>query len=33
LEKAGFDKLIGDENICSNINDALERSSKFILNS
>ena len=33
LRKAGFDKLIGDENICSNINKALERSSKFILNS
>jgi len=33
LEKAGFDKLIGNENICSNINEALEKSSKFVLNS
>ncbi len=33
LEKAGFPKLIGDEYICSNINEALEKSSKFILNS
>ena len=33
LKKAGFDELIGNENICSNINEALEKSSKFVANS
>ncbi len=33
LEKAGFPKLIGDEYICSNINEALKKSSKIVLNS
>jgi SulP family sulfate permease len=33
LEKAGFPKLVGNEYICSNINEALEKSSKFVLNS
>ena len=31
LEKAGFDDIIGDENICSNINEALEKSSKYVI--
>ena len=30
LEKAGFDKLLGNNNICSHINEALEKSEKFI---
>jgi SulP family sulfate permease len=30
LEKAGFNKLIPTENICSNINVALERSKELI---
>jgi SulP family sulfate permease len=33
LKKAGFSKLVGDGNICSHINEALEKSSKFISNS
>ncbi len=33
LKKAGFDKLLGNENICSNINEALERATKLTSNS
>lgn len=32
LEKAGFNKWIGDENICSNINEALKKSLEYIPN-
>ncbi|MCB9018328.1 MAG: sulfate permease [Prevotellaceae bacterium] len=30
LEKAGFDKVVGTENICSNINEALQKSSEYV---
>jgi len=33
LEKSGFNDLIGQENICSNINEALDRANQFINNS
>ncbi len=30
LHKAGFDKMLGEENICSHINEALERSKQLL---
>ena len=30
LEKAGFDKVVGKDNICSNINEALEKASEYV---
>ena len=30
LEKAGFDKVVGADNICSNINEALQKSDEYV---
>ena len=30
LHKAGFDKMLGEDNICSHINIALERAKQLI---
>ena len=31
LQKAGFDKLVGEENICAHIDDALKRASELTM--
>ena len=30
LHKAGFDKMLGEDNICSHINNALERAKQIL---